>query len=296
VPDQLGNVTLVAVGEKSQSDEYKWTTAATNGSKISVTPTNLSQMAWVDGTLFGATMAGGTSCSGGGYQGALEIRSRTSGSVIDAKTIPLVGTNSWAKPEGIAIVPVNGSHSGSCAGGTTHIVYVTDYCQSQLFTYSWDGTNLTFETAISLDAASLSSYGTCNPSHVEYHTAVGDVIAVCQSRGALVFTHTQSGGFDQCNPGWAASDDVELQYTTNATSCSTTPTAYTYCHHTDGSPGDCSLHDLAYDDALASGWVFTNASSKGEVIAVRASAPHDQTAFFVDTTSFSPYELELGSN
>lgn len=67
-------------------------------------------------------------------------------------------------------------------------------------------------------------------------------------------------------------------------------------HHTANCGANCQVHDIAWDADVANGWVFTNLSSIGQIVTVRATAPHYQTPFYRLDANYKPLELEIGSS
>ncbi len=259
---------------------------------------HLSQVDWIDGSLFAATETATTTLScGDGVRGSLVIGEVANATPISGVTVARPGGapgTASTKPEGVTVMPLTGGWgSTSCAAGSTHVIYVTDWCLSQFIAYSIDTSDPTptpvEEGRVDLDASSAFT-GDCHPSSVEWHSITRDSFVVCQSRDTILRIDTST---DPCAPAWA-SDEATLQFYDSGSnpSCSATPTVQDCTA--------CEAHDVAYSTSVSPDWLFValapvvDGTTEGQVVAIEAADLTNQFLFYRDAGgTYSPLELEV---
>lgn len=265
--------------------------------------THVSQIEWLDTEYFVVSDAGHTSeasvCNGGtvidnGYLCLGKIND-TNSTCIDYVALP-----QGSKPEGIAIEAIDSSPS--CTNGADWVVYVIDYCQSDLYVYTVDlaTESFTYETVISLDDdknnASSSIGGYCNPSNIEarFHSSANNLFALCQTRDSVMRIHVTGIGYDQCSPGWITGDDELLleKHSTGTFNCSLYGTT-TECDYT---KQDCMPHDISIPYYMWPNYLFITLTGSGDIVAVKDDFSAQRLLYHqtsTDNVPWGPLEIEV---
>lgn len=264
---------------------------------------HLTQIEWLDTEYFVATDAGhlrsanecnSSSVSENGYL-CLGKLNDTSFYCIDTAALP-----SGTKPEGIAIEQIDSSFSTSCDASADWVIYVTDFCQSDLYVYTVDLDTETFiyETVISLDTDSSdtgsSIGGYCNPSNIEarFHSSANNLFALCQTRSSVMKIRVTGTGVDQCNPGWTSGNDELLleKFSSGTFSCTSSGTTVA-C-----GTSDCQPHDISIPYYMWPNWLFVTLSTSGDIVAVKDDFSEQHLLYHKTSTLLHPWvplEIEL---
>ncbi len=260
---------------------------------------HLSQIDWIDLDYFASTVAGTTSttCNDSSI-GDLVVGEVGNSSEISSTAVALpsgAGGTDSTKPEGVSVANIRQGYSASCSAGTTDVIYVVDWCQSQLIVYSIDVTDATptpvEEDRIDLDGTS-SLYDEedeeCHPSSVTWHTGNNKVYVLCQNRDSIIRIDTSP---DQCDLAW--DDEALLTYYNSGgnPTCTNTPTMQN-C-------SNCQPHDIAYDSFVSPGWLFVAldpypSGSKGQILTIDKDTLSDQFLVYRDASgTYAPLELDI---
>lgn len=297
VPDVAANYPDVVTVEKRASGTIVQWDASTGTSSSLSGYAHLSQLDWVNTDYFVATEAGTTTTTcGDSVQGNVVIGAVGSSSEVSSISVARPSgapSNATTKPEGVSVADVRSGYSASCASGTTDIIYVVDFCQSQIIAYSIDTTDATptpvEEDRVDLDSSS-SFTGDCNPSSVVWHRGNNDLYVLCQTRNTIIRIDASS---DQCDIAWTGEEALLQQYSAGADpSCTATPTI--------GDCTDCQPHNIAYDQYVSPGWLFVTLNpggqgDEGQVLAIDDNDLASQFLVYLDDvgTNYAPLDLEI---
>ncbi len=299
VPDGIGNSPDVAALDKRSSGSIEeWDVSSASAWSVG-SNSQLSQMEWVGTTDLYAYTAANTTVQGGscncgsngcGTDGKIGLGKYGATGAVSSVTVPrATGREHWStKPEGVSVTPIRAGNSATCTSGATDVVYVTDYCASQLLVYTVDDTagtpTLTFEATLDLDASSGLT-GECHPSSVQYEPASNKTYVTCQARNSIIKINT---GTDQCNPTWNSEAALQYYSAGGNPSCANTPTLQTCTN--------CQPHDIAFDHYSAPGWLFTTLvpGGAGQVLAIKDDSLSNQFLVYRDAGgTYKPVALDL---
>jgi hypothetical protein len=206
------------------------------------------------------------------------------------------------KPEGIALAPLSDFDSNSCrtTGSYTpeYVLWVGDYCNSELHVFTLDLSNREFKHEMRVDLNEDSdgnAAGTdCAPSSVSYNVENQMVYVLCQTGQTIMRVNTET---TPCNPTWyeANGDQADLEYIQSGdpATCGSAwdHTEQDFCKD---SATSCSPHDIATDGYSNPGWLFTALTGKGQILAINETDLENQAVIYNGgSTSFAPHELDL---
>ncbi len=268
---------------------FSWPTSGA-GNKESMASGHTSQMYWINGTFFVATAPDKTGCSSNSPELQLWDATLTTG-VKQASIVMPGGTD---KPEGLDVVKITSQNRGTCGSTADYAVYVTDYCNHNLYVYALDlnGTSSTFTLKATVDTDAGSSFGeACAPNSVRYYSGNSKVFVTCQTRETI----QRYSGADLCDPGTSFEDEADLGFATASASatCGATP-SLTGCNA--DSTKVCSPHTIVIDNNIATDWLFVSLVKLNQVVAVRRGVLDDQPPFFKQNgNSIEPIEFSIVS-
>jgi len=294
-PDVLGyGVRAVAINKAGGADSpagsiKSWNTSG-SGTAESMASGHTSQLEWVDGRYFVATAPDKSSCASNSPELQLWDATLTTGT----KQASIVMPNGTDKPEGVDVVAINSGNRGSCGANADYAVYVSDFCNDNLYVYALDlnGASSTFTLKRTVNLNTGSSFaGACQPSAVRYYGLSQKAFVVCQIRETI----QRIDAADLCAPDTSFESEADLMFagSTSTASCGGTP-SISGCSA--DSNVDCSPHDIDIDNDIATGWLFVNLTGANQSVAVRRSVLTDQATFFKqNTNNIVPFEMSLGS-
>jgi hypothetical protein len=306
--DVLARWPKVVVADKETGAIIGWDQSTGANIVEYTSATDVSQLVWLEAPYFIASVPKTSSCTSGTpiigqvWVGHLGDADTTPDAVLD---VPKPSGADVSKPEGIAVSPY--ANDGSCtATGITpdYVIYAGDYCNSRVHIWTVELDKSTTPATITafhegfadLDVdADANTFSACQPSSVEYHRENGDVYVLCQTRDSIIRLDTSGdkySGAGQCSPAWKDSGD---QATLQTWTGSSSPTCDGTVEQTDcdgGQSGDCSPHDIAYDQISHPQWLFVNLSTAGEILAIDRDLLDDQIVIYEDS-NYMPMELEI---